>query len=354
MRDARRLAQYVPLPASFLAEERLARQWSTIAVRSGRVSALPKISRPLRAIGTIAAFAGAAAAVILAVANRRSHALAPESMDGASIEGGTVTLVDGSRVAVGDGGRVRVNAVHPRDIDLALEEGSAAFDVPHRDRRLTVHAGRYDVVDLGTQFRVSVTRDGQVSVDVASGSVEVRSTTSGEAPRQLSAGDHWSNAVANAATPPPLSEPAPLAVTSLPVAPPNPPPAPVVVPTTSAKELLKLSERQRLAGDTRGAAATLDALRRRHRTDPRAALAAFELARLRLDALGDAAGAVEALSDSIALAPSGPLREDAEARRVEALDVEHSPECASSRDAFLARYPRSVHQSVVARRCGGH
>src|SRR5205085_7860137 len=103
------------------------------------------------------------------------------------------------------------------------------------------------------------------------------------------------------------------------VAAPAPSPAPTVaaaaasVPAKSAKELLELSERQRLAGNTRAAAATLDVLLRRHRNDPRAALAAFDLGRLRLDAFGDAAGAVEALSDSIALAPNGPLREVAEA-----------------------------------------
>lgn len=347
MREARRLAQYVPLPAAVLAEERVGRQWSVIALRSGQ---RPRGARPVRVALAAGAFAVVAAVALVAV-SRRSHAPVAESIDGASIEGGTVTLFDGSRVAVAEGGKLRVNAVHPLDVDLALESGTATFDVPHRNRRLTVHAGRYDVVDLGTQFRVGLAGDGQVTVDVTEGAVEVRSQTGGEAPRRLSAGDHWSNAAVVA--PPPPAAPAPLAVTSLPFAPPTVVPAPAAVPAMSPRELLKLSERQRLAGDNRGAAATLDDLRRHHRRDPRAALAAFELARLRLDALGDAAGAVEALSDSIALAPNGPLREDAEARRVEALDVEHSPECASSRDAFLARYPRSVHQSVVAGRCGG-
>ena len=82
-------------------------------------------------------------------------------------------------------------------------------------------------------------------------------------------------------------------------------------------------------------------------------LAAFELGRLRLDSLGDAAGADEAFRDAIALSPQGPLREDAEARRVEALAAERSPECATARNAFLARYPHSVHAAVVSGTCSG-
>jgi transmembrane sensor len=112
-----------------------------------------------------------------------------------------------------------------------------------------------------------------------------------------------------------------------------------------------MAQRARLAGQPRAAGVAFETLRRRFRSDPRAALAAFELGRLRLDSLGDAAGAVEAFDDAIALAPRGPLREDAEARRVEALGIERSPQCPSARDAFIARYPGSAHAAVVAERC---
>jgi transmembrane sensor len=244
-------------------------------------------------------------------------------------------------------------------VELALEAGAVSLDVPHADRRITVHAGRYDVTDLGTRFRVALAPDGQVGVRVAEGTVEVRARGAAEPPRALSAGDEWSNASAparkaEAAAPPPV-----VAVESIPSITPEagPPAAPAAVapvdPSTSAKELLELAERQRLAGNLRAAAQALDTLRRRHRADPRAALAAFELGRIRLDGLGDAHGAAEAFSDSIALAPNGPLREDADARRVEALDIEHSSECSAARDAFLARYPRGVHRAVVAARCVG-
>jgi transmembrane sensor len=117
------------------------------------------------------------------------------------------------------------------------------------------------------------------------------------------------------------------------------------------RELLDAAQRAKLAGQPRAAGAAFDALRRRFRSDPRAALAAFELGRLRLENLGDAPGAVEAFDDAIALAPGGPLREDAEARRVEALAVERSPRCAAARDSFLSRFPGSAHAAVVAGRC---
>ncbi|HTQ47109.1 MAG TPA: hypothetical protein VMI75_30350, partial [Polyangiaceae bacterium] len=60
---------------------------------------------------------------------------------------------------------------------------------------------------------------------------------------------------------------------------------------------------------------------------------------LRLDALGDPAGALAAFDDAIVLAPRAGFREDAEARRVEALDRMNDTRCPAARQAFLARYP---------------
>jgi transmembrane sensor len=349
MREVRRLAMYVQ---PILTEARLARQWGEIV----RASERPRAPRKL----LYAAVAAVALVPALVVAARHVRAPAPvrDGVEVAAIEGGgTVTLADGSRVGVENGGRVRVLSGHGRDVELVLESGAVSLDVPHGSRRLTVHAGRYDVTDLGTRFRVALGSDGQVGVRVAEGTVEVRARGAAEPTRALSAGDEWSNAPHPAArvdTPP--SSPASVSVESLPSiaveagAPSAPPPVDMAM---SAKDLLELAERQRLAGNLRAAAAALDTLRRRHRGDPRAALAAFELGRIRLDGLNDAHGALEALNDSMALAPNGPLREDAEARRVEALELEHSPECPSARDAFLARYPRGVHRAVVAARCVG-
>jgi len=346
MREARRLASFVQ-PA--LGEARLSRQWALIAGALDRRAPLRKL--------VVAGGAALALAAAVAVAWRVPHArLGPTPAQIATIEGGAVTLADGLRVTSEAGGRVRVLAGKGADVELVVEAGAVDLDVPHGARRVTVHAGRYDVVDQGTRFRVALGASGDVRVQVAEGAVEVRARSGAEPVRALGAGDEWSNGALTAAHVPPQPQPTPSADTA-PAAPaplPEAPSALAVVaaePPSNAKDLLEIAERQRLAGNPRAAAAALDTLRRRHRADPRAALAAFELGRLRLDALGDAQGAIEALNDSIALAPKGPLREDAEARRVEALELARSPECPAARDAFIARYPRGVHRAIVAARC---
>ncbi len=251
-------------------------------------------------------------------------------MEGAVIEDGAVTLADGSRVAIAQGGRVRVVTVREDAVELALDVGEVDLAVPHGRRTLVVHTPRYDVVDVGTRFRVALDAQGEVRVDVSEGSVEVRSRDGGHPARRLDAGESWSNAPAPTA--PPSSSSA-MALVTEPMNDPAPAPSGASGRDASAspKELLETAERARLAGNARTAAAALDTLRRRFRSDPRAALAAFELGRLRLDSLGDAPGAVEALNDAVRLFPAGPApRRRRGARRVEALAAERSPECASA------------------------
>ena len=72
-----------------------------------------------------------------------------------------------------------------------------------------------------------------------------------------------------------------------------------------------------------------------------------------MDALGDPAGAREALSQAIALSPAGSFREDAQARLVYANDAMHDgPQCKKMRQAYLARYPHGAHAVNVAAKCG--
>lgn len=334
MNDSR-LSRYVQPD---LTEARIARQWDHVDRRSSR------LGLPGRFVPAVAAL-GLAALFGIALTWNRSG---PRSeMDGSVLETGALTLADGSRVSVEPGGRVRVLALRAAAVELQLEAGAIDLTVTHGQRAFVVHAARYDVVDLGTHFRVALAPQGDVSVDVEEGTVEIRDRQGVQPGRKLSAGDTWSNARVG-----------PPAVTSLErVSPDPPPPAPqapsAAEPERSAKELLETAERARLGGQARAAASALDTLRRRFRRDPRAALAAFELGRLRLDSLGDAAGADEAFRDAIALSPQGPLREDAEARRVEALAAERSPECKTARNAFLGRYPHSVHAVVVSGTCSG-
>jgi transmembrane sensor len=325
-----------------LSEARVAGLWGNIDAR-----ATP--DRNMRHLWRVVGPAVLAGALAVAF-GLRGHGRAPrDGMEGSLIENGTVTLADGSHVAVSDGGRLRVETLRDDSVVLALDVGSVELAVPHSRRTLVVRTPRYDVVDVGTRFRVVLDRDGAERVEVSEGSVEIRSRVDDTPARRLDGGESWSN-TPSAPAPVVSAGPAPVETTSAPSAEPLPSSA-VRDPGVGPRDLLETAERARLAGQPRAAGAALDSLRRRFRSDPRAPLAAFELGRLRLDSLGDVQGALEAFDDAIALAPRGPLRQDAEARRVEALSVERSPLCAAARDAFLEHYPASAHAAVVAAQC---
>jgi hypothetical protein len=322
-----------------LSDARIARQWSDIDAR-----AVPGRNVRYRWLVVGPTVAALAVSAFLAF---RGHGRAPrDGMEGSLIESGTVTLADGSHVAVSDGGKVRVETVRDDSVVLALDSGSVELVVAHTRRTLIVRTALYDVVDIGTRFRVVLDADGAERVEVSEGSVEIRSRASTAPARRLEGGESWSS------TPSAPAPVAPAPAEAMPALSAEPPPSPPVRDQGAGpKGLLETAERARLAGQPRAAGAALDMLRRRFRSDPRAALAAFELGRLRLDSLGEAHGALEAFEDAIALAPRGPLRQDAEARRVEALSVEHSALCAAARDAFVERYPASAHAAVVAVQC---
>jgi hypothetical protein len=116
--------------------------------------------------------------------------------------------------------------------------------------------------------------------------------------------------------------------------------------------LLELGIAARLGGHPREAARAFNAIRTAHRKDGRAGLAALELGRLLLDELGDPEGALDALRDAIALTADKTLREDAEARHVQALErIGDVAGCRAARDLYLLHYPEGVHTKTVARRC---
>lgn len=91
----------------------------------------------------------------------------------------------------------------------------------------------------------------------------------------------------------------------------------------------------------------------RHRDDARAGLAAFELGRIRMDALHEGNGAIEAFQQALSLSPSAAFHEDALARIVIALDAAGDAErCRQARERYLSRYPGGVHAAALATRCG--
>ncbi len=352
------LSKYLPPK---LSEARLARQYDAIKSR-----VRPGSSATRRAWLPMGLTFAAMAAVLAIIVARRT----PPGMslsDGTVLESpedralSAVSLNDGSQVGLGPHSRMRLTSTRAEAIRLELERGRVDVAATHRDgRSFVVAAHGYEVQVVGTRFVVEILPDSRVDVRVDEGRVQVRSP-SGEL-RPVSAGESWSTAAESSGAPNASGD------TSADASPDeldgeddevDAGAAPRgkharrthAAGPSSAKDLLDDAQRATAEGRMKDAARIFDALRHEHRHDARAALAAFELGRIRLDSLGDPAGAEEALLDALRLARGGPLREDAEARRVEALDRMGSPACAKAREDYLARYPAGVHRAAVSGRC---
>ena len=349
-----------------ITESRLERQFAAIRARLPETPARRRwLPVPGGAVGWSVAAACAAALVFTLVKVHGSEGLAdgtviesaPEGQPGASI-----ALADGSRVDLGPAARARLTSAQRKAIRIDLERGSIEVEATHLEgRTFEVVAGAYEVHVVGTHF--AVTRDaasegGRVTVRVDRGAVDVVATGRSET-RRLAAGEQWSAGEGEtthaSALPPP--EPAPAPAEPAPAAAPAPRPvfnAPAAPRhDETARELFDEAQRARADGRPDDAARAFDRLRKTFPRDPRAALSAFELGRLRLDALGDPRGAEEALRDAIALGPSSPFREDAEARHVEALGrMGDATGCIAARAAYLARWPNGTYRRAVEVGCG--
>jgi transmembrane sensor len=335
-------------------DKRIDRAWGAIASRPVRTGSPWRIARLAGALALVAVVV----AIVVVVRGRP----APSSLAGVVFESGAtqvVTLADGTTASLGSGARLRFDSVQADRVEAAVERGEVRFDVRHQDARaFVVHAAGVDVVDRGTRFVVDVEGNG-VRVAVESGRVDIARAGASQPVTVLGAGESWTSGSRESPTASNEPASAPAVPTEAPTTTQAAGNAGVGSPSTTGasstpgpRELLQAGKTARLNGHPREAAAAFDTLRRRFPDDPRAGLAAFELGRLRLDALGDPAGAAEALSDSIALSPGASFREDAEARLVEAFDRTHDAgRCAAARKAYLARHPNGVHAADVASRC---
>jgi transmembrane sensor len=334
--------------ARALDDARLERQVAAIAERA-RLGARPRGGRRLL---TLAVGLGVVATVALlaSLPALRSRRPAPRSEPAGAVAGTTfeapaggetLTLADGSRAVLDARSKLTLVTVQPELVRLALERGGVDLDVVHADgKQLVVEARGYEIRVLGTRFSVRLGEsetDAALEVRVTRGRVRVTRVGQEDA-RVLGAGETWSTAPPRPALENDGAAPAK--------------PAGAAGPGESPRALLARAEAFRAADDPRAAARLFDALRLRHRSDPRAGLAAFELGRLRLDRLGDPRGAAEAFTDALAVAPDAPFREDAQARLVEAYDAARElPRCLDARAAYLSRYPRGVHRDKIAARC---
>jgi ferric-dicitrate binding protein FerR (iron transport regulator) len=333
-----------------LSDARLQRQYAAISVglQNPRARALPWLWVAPAAVMIALVY-------VLLRPPAHSDTVAPKEI--ASLETGSegqvLTLADGSRLEAAPETKLVLGKISTSHVRLELDRGRVVCDVTKDPQRnFEVEAEGYAVRVVGTRFGVElVERDGrrELRVDVTRGAVEV--VRDGESPRRVSAGETWSAVLGGAeltqTEAPAIKAPvAPSAVAEA--------PAPAK-PSETAQQLFDRAQKARAAGRLAEAKSAFSALRTRYPKDPRASLAAFELARLELDEKGDAKQATKLLDDAVKNAPAGSsLKEDAEARRIEALDrAGDRAACRAARNEFLSRYEKSVHRTRVLRACSG-
>jgi hypothetical protein len=368
-----------------LGNGRIDAQWSRIAEQLPGPRSKGWVSRPL-----VVAFA---AVCVLAfvwvqrpVVNTTESSVWEGSVVASDESPVNVTLAEGTLIELDPRSEVALMHSSPQAVHVALSDGSAHFEVAKkRSRRFRVQMGAVEVLVTGTQFRVarSVVEGGErVRVDVEEGSVEVHRKGVGAV--RLQAGDHWSAFVAK--TEQVREEQLEKEADALPI-------SPAVTPSgnehaqaddaseesedeasepesgarsarrgrgkaheraEAAEELFAQANVSRRAGLVTESAKLYAELVARYPRDHKAALAAFELGRLRMDSLSDVPGAVDALERALKLDARRAFAEDALARLVLAHEaLGDRAACTRARARYLARYPEGVHAQHVAARCGG-
>lgn len=361
----RRLSEHVASPAP--GDSALARQWKGVEGEMVRVRRRRRIVRG----AALAAPLLASLALLLFYFGRSRHdsltTVAPSASLYAVDAGGFVQLPEGSRLRVSPGANARILSTSREDVRVALDDGRIEVEASHDPTRrsFVVSSGDFEVRVVGTVFSVvrSPTgvevgvREGRVQIAlrgaelgfVSAGETRIFDSASPTASVQSGA---YPEPVATTATSASAGSPerpslAPKSSSALPSGAPRPSPAP-----NPSDSLFEAAQKARVDGRLAEAARLFDDVRRKHRADPHAALAAFELGRLRLDALGDPGGAAEAFSDALVLGPGSALAEDAAARRVEALGKLGDRErCAVAREAYLRQYPSGVYARAMVRFC---
>jgi len=358
-----RLRDHIEAP---LDEARLERQWSALSGQGLPSSASP-LARGLRwALGgalAMAAVGGLALQLQTAPGARVEHAVATPTPapvvatqhvpTGAVLEADesevAVQLRDGSEVALAPRAQMRVRSNRPKVVEPELQGGQARFDVRHdTTRRFAIRIGEAEVRVLGTRFDLERQERADstfVRVSVQEGVVEVERVehTSRQVAR-IHAGESWSATFEH--KPAQAEE-----IGTSPQPKPSKPKRAAAAPP-SASELFGQASLARRAGRMREAAQSYAELLELHPRDARAGLSAFELGRLRMDALGDSAGAIEALERALTSGTSASFREDALARIVIATDaLGRTQQCLRARERYEKQYPRGVHKSALSQRC---
>lgn len=293
-------------------------------------------------------------------------------------------LADGSRLYASPQTRYVLDEVGDAAIEVEVLAGKLELDVTHvPGRRFVVQAGEVRVEVIGTAFSVERAPE-QVVVEVARGVVRVEAP--GRAAVELERGARLALALAPAPTQVPAAtrlEPStPVEPAPAPTLAPEPSPTPRVREPATSTSASKRWRTHADAGEHDEAWTLLDAGGHVDRRDPEALMAAADVARLTrhpeqaivwlaivvddhrdsslaplaaftrgrllLERLGDPAGAAAMFAEARALAPKGPLAEDALAREVEALAKAGEASKARERaEQFVERFPAGSRRRAV-------
>lgn len=358
-------------------KDRLVSPMDASSVARIRAGVVTRDRRPSRRRWLLAVAGAAAVAAVGVLAWKAPPSGEPLTVDGRSLAPLEVeaphalTLDDGSRIELHAGTRLVPRSNDGRELVLDLERGEIELDVvPDTGRRWMIEARWATIEVVGTRFAVARDERG-VDVSVQRGEVVVRGEHVLGRVRHLLAGQRLRVLAPEPiavrepevlAADPPEDEPQPLDTTEAPVdevsrtdaleprAPSRARSIPEPAPVDEVAALLASADAARAAGRPREAADHLAALVAEHRGDRRAPLAAFTLARLQLDVLGEPAAALETLEHAIVLGLPAPVVLDAHARRIEALARSgRSEDARAAAVRFEAEHPESPRLPEVRR-----
>jgi transmembrane sensor len=278
----------------------------------------------------------------VAVASAGASAAGPATRVAAFNVAETRDLTDGTLLDLSPGARVDVRSDTRKRVELAQSAGYVRYTVPPLPgRAFVVDAAGVQVQVKGTIFVVGVDA-GKVSVKVERGLVHVEAN-SGEV--ELGVGDELSTSADESALP------------GRDVDASSPSNSPLTARTAhtsngsllSADALLERADTERRAGDLTAAAATLRSVVARYPDDRRGALAWFTLGKVERARDRPADGA-RAFRTSFALAPEGPLSEDALAEEAAAWAAANENAVGRATAAeYLRRFPNGTHAARMQR-----
>jgi len=379
-------------------EAALQRMWQAIDARAADAAAGASPAVMPRRVrqswpAAVAGLAAVAAIVIVWVRGRDPGPLL--RADGAALtavvapaEGVSVPLSDGSTIALAAGARFAALESTGTSFLAVLQSGRGEFDIkPGGPRRWQIECGLATVEVLGTRFSCARNEDA-LDVTVSRGVVLVRGEKVPDRVRRLSAGQslHLESAPHEAHVAP-TGAVAPLATApSVPESLPQTAPEAAVLSgprrsverwrelarhgqhqeafavlgtqgvrrearTLGVDGLLSLADVARLSGHPRDAVAPLERILRDFASDSQAPLAAIELGRVELDALGRAMPAIVAFERALSLGVPATLKEDVEARLVEAYFKAGDRERARALgETYLRTHPTGRYRRTIQAR----